>query len=111
MLLVNNFPASACAGYKSVAHYLVLTHQAEADVPQADSTSAAVPVESATASTGAKGDPALKNPAGEQAHAVKPEAGYQLKPERPLSYSLKPFRLERTQPWTHQLPNHEQGMV
>ena len=73
------YSASTCAGYKSVAHYLVLTHQAEAEVPQADSASAAAPAESATASAGAKGDPALEQPAaGKQAHAVEPDFRYLL---------------------------------
>ena len=56
--------ASACAGYKSVAHYLVLTHQAEAEALQADSASAAAPEEAAAASAGAEAVPAPEQPAG-----------------------------------------------
>ena len=37
--------ALAHAGYKSVAHYLVLTHQAGAALPDAGSAAAAAPVE------------------------------------------------------------------
>ena len=45
--------ALAHAGYKSVAHYLVLTHQAGAALPEASSAAAAAPAEnSAGAPTG-----------------------------------------------------------
>lgn len=55
------------AGYKSVAHYLVLTHQAEAAAPAAEEVAAAVPAEAAADAAAAQATAGSEQPAGEPA--------------------------------------------